>query len=65
MNATPPVSDLERALDHVRDQLIDGLRHGFFEFTISCEVVKDHKRRLVIKAGKSEQFTISADEVER
>ena len=56
---------LNRALDHVRDQLIDGLRHGFFTFTITCELVKDRKRRLVVTTGKSAQFTIPANEVER
>jgi hypothetical protein len=56
---------LNRALDYVRGQLVDGVRHGFFEFTITCEIVKDRKRRLVVKAGKSEQFTIPAEEVER
>jgi hypothetical protein len=65
MNGVPHASGLGRALDHVRDQLVDGLRHGFFEFTITCEIVKDRKRRLVVKAGKSEQFTIAADELER
>ena len=63
---TSPLSEnvLNRALDHVRDQLVDGLRHGFFEFTITCELVKDRKRRLVVTTGKSEQFTIPANEVE-
>ena len=56
---------LDRALDHVRVQLIDGLRHGFFKFTITCELVKDRKRRLVVTTGKSDQFTIPANEVER
>ena len=55
---------LNRALEYVHDQLVDGLRHGFFECTITCEIVKDRKRRLLVKAGKSEQFTISADELE-
>lgn len=60
---TSPLSEnvLNRALDHVRDQLVDGLRHGFFEFTITCELVKDRKRRLVVTTGKSEQFTIPAN----
>ena len=64
---TSPLSEnvLNRALDHVRDQLVDGLRHGFCEFTITCELVKDRKRRLVVTTGKSAQFTIPADEVER
>lgn len=64
MNNTSAASVLTQALDHVRDQLVDGLRHGFFEFTITCEVVKDRKRRLVVKTGKSEQFTIPASELE-
>ena len=65
MTTTPTGGALNRALDHVRAQLIDGLRHGFFQFTITCELVKDRKRRLVVTTGKSEQFTIPADEVER
>ena len=65
MNTTSSDDVLTRTLDYVRHQLLDGLRHGFFELTVSCEIVKDHKRRLIVKAGKSEQFTISAEEVER
>ena len=65
MNATVNENQLQRALDYVRDQLLDGLRHGFFECTMTCEIVKDRKRRLLVKAGKSEQFTIPADELER
>lgn len=65
MNEAISEDVLSEALDYVRDQLIDGLRHGFFELTVSCEMVKDRKRRLVVKAGRSEQFTIPADKVER
>ena len=65
MNGVHHTDELARALDHVRDQLLDGLRHGFFEFSITCEIVKDRKRRLIVKAGKSEQFTITAEELER
>lgn len=64
MNTTISEDVLKEALDHIRDRLIDGLRHGFFTFTITCELVKDRKRRLVVTTGKSEQFTIPADEVE-
>lgn len=65
MDTTSKDDALQRALDHVRTQLLDGLRHGFFELTVSCEIVKDRKRRLIVKAGKSERFTIPAGEVER
>jgi hypothetical protein len=62
--STATENQLHRALDHIRNQLLDGLRHGFFECTIACEIIKDRKRRLLVKAGKSEQFTIPADELE-
>jgi len=65
MNITANNGELARALDYVRDQIVDGLRHGFFECTITCEIVKDRKRRVLVKAGKSEQFTIPAGELER
>lgn len=64
MNDSEKDNVLIQALDHVRDRLREGLRHGFFECTIACEVVKDRKRRLVVRFGTSEQFTIPAAEVE-
>ena len=36
----------------------DGLRHGFFEFTLTCEVIGQERRRLTLKAGKTYQFVI-------
>ena len=54
---------LEAALDHLRAIVLDGLRHGYFECGVSCEIVNGKKRRLVIKAGKSHQYTIAEDEL--
>ena len=54
---------LRDALDHVERILVDGLRHGFFEYTISCETVHGQKRQLVIRAGKSHKFTIPENEL--
>ncbi len=54
---------IREALDHLEGLIVDGLRHGFFEFTISCEIGSGGKRRLVIREGKSHKFTIPADEV--
>lgn len=56
-------STLELALVQLRQILEDGLRHGFFEFAVSGEIVKDRKRRLVIRAGKSHQYTIPEHEL--
>ena len=51
------------ALDHIDFLVVDGLRHGFFEFSISCEIGNGGKRKLVIRAGKSHKFTIPEDEL--
>ena len=42
---------------------MEGLHHGFFDCEVTCEVVNERKRRLVIKAGKSHQFTIGEHEL--
>ncbi len=57
------VSTLEIALAQLRRIIEDGVDHGFFECSVSCEVINGKKRRLVIKAGKSHQFTIAEDEI--
>ena len=41
------------------------MRHGFFEFVLSCEVVGQERRRLTLRAGKSYQFVIPNDECVR
>lgn len=56
-------STVEIALLHLREVILDGLRHGFFDYAITCEVVKGSKRRLTIKAGKSYQFTIPEEDL--
>jgi hypothetical protein len=43
--------------------VVDGLKHGFFDYSIACEVGNGGKRHLVIRAGKSHKFTIPAEEV--
>ena len=35
-----------------------GLRHGFFEYAVRCEIVHHERRRLTIQVGKTYQFTI-------
>ena len=51
--------------DRIRGLIVDGLKHGFFDYSISCEIGKKGKRHLVIKAGKSHKFTIPEDELPR
>jgi len=43
--------------------VVDGLKHGFFDYSIVCEVANGGRRQLVIRGGKSHKFTIPEDEV--
>ena len=54
---------LRETLDCLEELVVDGVRHGFFNFSIVCEIANGGKRKLVIRAGKSHQFTIPEDEV--
>ena len=56
------VSSRDRALNRIIAEIYSGLRHGYFEYSLTCEVVGHERRRLVLHAGKSYQFVIPADE---
>jgi hypothetical protein len=67
---TPPFQraksgQVRKALDRLEGLVVDGLKHGFFECRIACEIVSGGKRQLVIRAGKSHKFTIPEDELPR
>jgi hypothetical protein len=48
----------------LQEIVLDGLRHGFFDCFITCELVNERKRRVIIKAGKSHQFTIREEDLQ-
>ena len=56
---------MREALDYLRGLVVDGLKHGFFDYSISCEVGNKGRRQLVIRAGKSHKFTIPEDDLPR
>ena len=53
-----PAAPIDRALTRIIAEIADGLRHGYFEFTVTCEVIGQERRRLTLRAGKSYQFVI-------
>jgi hypothetical protein len=55
---------LERALTRVLTEIREGLRHGFCEYTLTCEIIGRGRRRLQLRAGKNYQFVIPAEECE-
>jgi hypothetical protein len=51
------------ALDRLEGLVVEGLKHGFFDYSIACEIANGGKRQLVIRSGKSHKFTIPEHEV--
>jgi len=54
---------LRDAFDHLSQLILDGLAHGFFDYSISCEIGGKRRRQLLIRAGKSHKFIISEEEL--
>ena len=64
LDAVPTTGgECKRALKKLEQIVIEGLRHGFFECTVACDIIKGEKRRLLIKAGVSHQFIIPMEEI--
>jgi hypothetical protein len=63
--ARTKVGQFGEALAHLEKVVVEGLRHGFFEYAIACEIGNGGKRQLVIRAGKSHKFIIPEDELPR
>jgi hypothetical protein len=56
-------SEREAMLARLKEIVLDGLRHGYFSCRVTCELVNDRKRRVIIEAGKSHQFTIREEDL--
>ena len=56
---------LRSALDLVQTLIIEGVAHGHFDYTITCETGTAGRRLLIVKAGKSHKFSIPEPEVPR
>lgn len=70
LQETPPFQrakdgQVRQALNRLEGLVVDGLKHGFFDYSIACEVTNGGKRQLVIRAGKSHKFIIPENEVPR
>ena len=57
-------TECARAFKKLEEVVLEGLRHGFFEYSVKCEIQSAKKRRLVINAGVSHQFIIPLEELE-
>ncbi len=55
---------LDRVLHRLVAEIAEGLRHGYFEYTVSCEITSQGRRRLLLRAGRHYQFVLPAEECE-
>lgn len=55
--------ELQRAFRKLESEIHDGLRHGFFELSVTSEVIAAGKRRLTIRSGKSFQFIVPEEDL--
>ena len=58
-------NQFDEARARLEEVVVEGLRHGFFDCAISCEIGNGGRRQLVIRAGKSHKFFIPEEEVPR
>jgi hypothetical protein len=56
---------IDQALNRVVGEIVEGLRHGHFEYVLTCEIVGQERRRLTLRAGKSYQFVIPKEDCVR
>jgi hypothetical protein len=50
--------NLKAACEHMVRELVDGVRHGFFEMKVIVDMMQSKKRCITIKAGKSYRFIV-------
>ena len=63
-NSESSLSGRDRALSRILAEIHAGLQHGYFSFTLTCDVIGQGRRRLTLHAGKNYQFVIAAEECE-
>ena len=50
--------ELKAACEHMARELVDGVQHGFFEMTVTVEMMQSKRRFITIRAGKSYRFIV-------
>lgn len=57
----PP--DVRELLDFIREKIVEGLQHGFFEYGIKCDTERKGLRAVVVDAGSKHKFNIPENQV--
>jgi hypothetical protein len=56
---------VQSALDLIESLVVEGIKHGHFDYAVSCEMGTNGRRLLIVKAGKSHKFSITEADVPR
>jgi hypothetical protein len=49
----------------IESLVFEGMRHGHFDYSITCETGTNGRRLLIVKAGKSHKFSIQEPDIPR
>jgi len=56
-------SQLDQALYTLKKIVLEGLDHGYFEYSLRCKTENSNKRILTITAGISYRFSIPPEDL--
>jgi hypothetical protein len=62
---TKDSSQTGQALKRIESEVLEGLRHGFFNITLECKIANGKHRDFVVKAGKHHRYLISEEEAKK
>jgi hypothetical protein len=51
------------ALALIEGLVVEGIKHGHFDYTLTCQLGSRGRRQVIVKAGKSHLFTIEPGDV--
>lgn len=56
-------ASLQMVFERLRQEILSGLKHGFFEFSLHGEIINGNKRRMMLKAGKTHKFIVPDEDI--
>lgn len=56
-------TSIANIFDKLRHEVLSGLKHGFFEFSLHGEIINGNKRRMMLKAGKTHKFIVPDEDI--
>lgn len=56
-------ASLQIVFERLRHEILSGLKHGFFEFSLHGEIINGNKRRMMLKAGKTHKFIVPDEDI--